>query len=192
MLMLNLSAHTARVSCMPCTNRTTHIGRPHRDRLRPALSIVFAVLFLTVLPGRAAADITAFIGLSPTPENRSLRGVSFGMGLLIIGFEFEYADLVEDDQAGSPSLRTGLGNVLLQTPVEVSGVQFYATTGGGLYRERLLAQEDTSFATNIGGGAKIRLAGPLRMRLDYRVVRLHGDPLHDTYQRFYIGANLKF
>jgi hypothetical protein len=177
---------------MQCTNRTKHSLWLHRGRLRRSLPVLLALVFLAAVPARAAADITAFIGLSPTPENRSLRGVSLGVGLLIIGFEFEYANLVEDEDAGSPSLRTGSGNILVQTPVEVSGVQLYATAGGGLYRERLLTQEDTSFATNVGGGAKIRLAGPLRMRLDYRVVRLHGDPLHDTYQRFYIGANLKF
>ena len=144
------------------------------------------------LPSRAAADVTAFVGLSPTPENRFLRGGSLGFGLLIIGFEFEYANLVEDEDAGSPSLRTGSGNVLLQTPVEISGISLYATTGGGMYRERLLATQETSFATNLGGGAKIRLAGPLRLRLDYRVFRLQGDPIHTTYQRFYAGANLAF
>jgi hypothetical protein len=175
---------------MQCMNRTTFPSV--QGRLRRRLPLLLALAFLTALPVRAAADVTAFIGLSPTPENRSLRGVSLGFGLLIVGFEFEYANLVEDQEAGSPSLRTGSGNILLQTPVEISGVQLYATTGGGLYHEQLLTQEDTSFASNVGGGAKIRLAGPLRMRVDYRVIRLHGDPLHDTYQRFYLGANLKF
>jgi hypothetical protein len=143
-------------------------------------------------PARAAADVTAFIGITPTPENRALRGFAFGFGLLIVGFEFEYANTVEDELEGLPSLQTGSGNILLQTPVEVSGVQLYATAGGGLYRERLVARQETSFSTNAGGGAKIRLAGPLRLRLDYRVFRLQGDPLHQTYQRFYAGANLSF
>ena len=160
--------------------------------MRRSFPVLLALALLAAIPARAAADVTAFIGLSPTPENRSLRGASLGFGLLIIGFEFEYASLVEDEDAGSPALRTGSANVLLQTPIEVSGVQLYATTGGGLYRERLLTTQETSFASNVGGGVKIRLAGPLRMRLDYRVVKLQGDPLHGTYQRFYIGANLKF
>ena len=160
--------------------------------MRRRLSVLFALCFLIVLPSRAAADITAFIGLSPTPENRALRGASLGFGFLIIGFEFEYANLVEDEEAAAPSLMTGSGNVLVQTPVEFSGISLYATTGGGMYRERLLAIQETSFATNVGGGAKIRLAGPLRLRVDYRVFRLHGDPLHGTYQRLYAGANLSF
>ncbi|MCC7243449.1 MAG: hypothetical protein IT180_16105, partial [Acidobacteria bacterium] len=75
---------------------------------------------------------------------------------------------------------------------EVSGVQVYGTGGVGLYREALVAASETSTAVNLGGGAKIRLLGPLRLRLDYRVFRLQGSPLNQTYQRFYAGANLAF
>ena len=52
--------------------------------------------------------------------------------------------------------------------------------------------EETHFGTNIGGGAKIKLVGPFRVRLDYRIFKLQGEPIHDVYQRFYVGANLKF
>ena len=147
---------------------------------------------LAALPRPAAADITAFIGISPTPENRVLRGAAFGFGLLVVGFEFEYSNTIEDAAEALPSLQTASGNILIQTPVEVAGMQFYGTAGGGLYRERLITQQETSLATNVGGGAKIRLVGPLRLRLDYRVFRLRGDPLYQTYQRFYAGANLAF
>jgi hypothetical protein len=160
--------------------------------MRRRLVVLTAMCVVFTLPHSAAADVTAFIGISPTGDNRSVRGVSFGFGLLIIGFEFEYAHITEDETVGAPSLNTGAGNILLQTPVEISGVSLYATTGGGFYRERLLAAQETSFATNVGGGAKIRLAGPLRVRFDYRVFRLQGDPIHQTYQRFYVGANLAF
>jgi hypothetical protein len=160
--------------------------------MRRALSIGLATLIVLAIPARAAADLTAFIGITPTPENRAVRGFALGFGLLIVGFEFEYANAIEDSVEGLPSLQTGSGNVLIQTPVEISGFQPYGTIGGGLYRERLLAQQETQFATNAGGGVKIRLAGPLRARLDYRVFRLRGSPIHQTYQRFYAGANLAF
>jgi hypothetical protein len=153
---------------------------------------VTALLFLLAWPASAAADITAFIGVSPTPENRAVRGVALGLGVLIIGFEFEYANVVEDDLEASPGLQTGSGNVLIQTPVEFAGFQFYGTVGGGVFRERLLAHQETHFTTNLGGGAKIRLLGPLRLRLDYRVFSLQGSPLHSTYHRMYAGANLAF
>jgi hypothetical protein len=151
-----------------------------------------ASLWFLAAPTPAAADITAFIGVTPTPESRAVRGVSFGFGLLVIGFEFEYASAVEDAVELSPSLQVGSGNILFQTPGEIGGVQLYGTTGGGIYRERLLVQQETHFSTNVGGGAKIRLAGPLRLRLDYRIFRLQGSPLHQTYQRFYSGVNLAF
>ena len=159
--------------------------------MRRLLVIACAVTFLAI-PVPAAADITAFIGITPTPENRAVRGVAFGFGVLIIGFEFEYSNAVEDSLEGLPALQTGSGNLLVQTPVEVAGIQLYGTAGGGAYRERLLAHQETHFTSNVGGGAKIRLAGPLRLRLDYRVFRLQGHPLHSTYHRFYAGANIAF
>ena len=160
--------------------------------MRRLLVITCAVAAVLAVPTRAAADITAFIGITPTPETRAVRGLALGLGLLIIGFEFEYSNTVEDSLEGLPSLQTGSGNILVQTPVEVAGVQLYGTAGGGGYRERLLDHQETHFTSNIGGGAKIRVAGPLRLRLDYRVFRLQGQPLHSTYQRFYAGANLGF
>ena len=160
--------------------------------MRGRSAVVLPLLMIMMLPRPAAADVTAFLGLSPTPETRSTRGFAAGLGLLIIGFEFEYARMIEDEEEGSPSLHTGSGNVLVQTPIEVAGMQLYGTIGGGFYRERLIEQQETSLATNVGGGAKIRLAGPLRLRLDYRLFHLRGDAIFQTYQRFYAGANLTF
>ena len=59
------------------------------------------------------------------------------------------------------------------------GTQFYGTAGAEGYSETLGACEETHFGTNIGGGAKIKLLGPVRVRLDYRIFRLQGSPIHD-------------
>lgn len=143
-------------------------------------------------PSAAGADVTAFLGVSPTPENHLARGLAGGAGLVVVGFEIEVARLSEDTAEGVPGLTTGMGNLMVQTPLEVSGVQFYGTTGLGFYRERLGTLSETALAANIGGGAKIRLLGPLKLRLDYRLFRLRGSPLHDTYHRVYAGATLGF
>jgi len=156
--------------------------------VRPLLIVVL----LLASSSPAWADATLFIGTSTTPSNRAARGFAFGAGLLVIGFEFEYSDSREDETEGAPSLRTGMGNVLVQSPIAVFGVQPYFTTGAGVYRERLGDLSDTSFGANTGGGAKIRLLGPLRARVDYRVFTLRGDPLFSTVHRVYVGANLKF
>jgi opacity protein-like surface antigen len=147
---------------------------------------------LLLLPSTASADVTAFLGVNATPTNRTVKGFAGGVGLLIVGFEFEYADTKEDPIERAPSLRTFMFNGLAQTPIPIGGMQFYATAGGGIYRERLDASSETNVGVNVGGGVKMSLAGPLRLRLDYRVFTLKGSPRHPTPQRFYAGINLKF
>jgi hypothetical protein len=154
--------------------------------------IAFTILFLAGTAAPARADITAFLGLSPTPERHALKGFSGGFSLLVVGFEFELSHLGEDTIDQLPGLKTYSGNVLVQTPVEVMGTQFYATAGGSGYREILGSHQESHVGINLGGGAKIKLIGPIRVRLDYRVFQLRGNPLHSTYQRFYVGGNLKF
>jgi hypothetical protein len=156
-----------------------------------ALSIALLVAVMTTATVRPAhADLTAFVGTNVTPSNRTVKGFAAGAGLLIVAFEFEYASTRED--ALAPALKTGMGNVLLQTPFAIFGFQPYFTTGAGLYRETLGIAHDTGFGTNAGGGAKISLAGPLRLRLDYRVFKLGSGALHSPAHRFYAGLNLKF
>lgn len=156
--------------------------------IRAALTL--CVLALTAAP--AAADLTGFIGTATSPSSRPVRGVAFGIGLLIVGFEFEFADVSEDVPTGAPGLRTGMGNVLLQTPVPIFGIQPYFTSGGGVYRERFGSDTETNIGMNNGGGVKIKVAGPLRVRLDYRVFTLRGSPRASPVHRLYAGANLAF
>lgn len=151
-----------------------------------------AVAAVLAIPSSASADITAFLGVNPTPENRPVRGFAVGAGLLVVGFEFEYSSTSQDLDELSPSLRTYMGNGLLQTPVPIAGMQFYATAGAGVYREALLEDSETNVGVNVGGGVKLSLLGPLRLRLDYRVFTLQGSPRHSKPQRFYAGLNLKF
>lgn len=150
------------------------------------------VLLVLLVPSAAAADITGFLGVNPTPSTRPVRGFAIGAGMMIVGFEFEYSGTSEDDDELAPGLRTFMGNGLLQTPFPIAGMQFYATAGGGVYRESLGGDTETHVGINVGGGAKVTLAGPLRLRLDYRVFTLQGDPRHTRPQRFYAGLNLKF
>ena len=80
-----------------------------------AATFVLTCAFLAATAAPARADITAFLGMSPTPENHALRGFGVGVGLLIVGFEFEYAKISEDDFEQLPGLQTYAGNVLVQT-----------------------------------------------------------------------------
>jgi len=164
--------------------------QPVSTRLKSfTLAIVFVILG-TATP--AFADLTAFAGFSPSPERHGGWGAALGFGLLVIGFEFEYSNLKEDAVDEVPGLKTGMGTLLVQTPVAIHGWRFYGTIGGGIYHERSGELTDTSFVSNVGGGVKISIAEPLRLRFDYRILSLHGDALHDHVHRLYAGLNLAF
>jgi hypothetical protein len=150
----------------------------------------FAIVLF--VPTAASADVTAFLGTNRTPSDRTVKGFSVGTGLLIAGFEFEYANTKEDPLDGAPQLRTYMFNGLAQTPIPIARMQFYATLGGGIYRETFSEAAETNVGINVGGGVKVTLIGPLRLRLDYRVFTLRGTPLYSKPQRFYAGINLKF
>lgn len=157
------------------------------------IPVVALTALLTILASPAFADGTLFIGGTTTPATRAAKGFAVGMGLLIVGFEFEWSNSSDDPSAGAPRLRTGMGNVLLQTPVAIYRLQPYFTVGGGGYQEKFDdARSETNFGINTGGGVKISLIGPLRARADYRVFTLKGSPVYDVVHRIYIGANLKF
>jgi hypothetical protein len=154
--------------------------------------VALAALALLTAPRDAAADITGFLGVNTSPSNRTTKGFAIGAGLLIVGFEFEYADTSEDLNSAAPSLKTSLGSVLLQTPIALGGFQPYFETGGGYYHEQLGVRTDQGFAVGTGGGVKISLAGPLRLRVDYRVLNLGSGALTSPAHRLYAGINLKF
>jgi hypothetical protein len=154
--------------------------------------LTVALCLAAAAPSRA--DITAFIGANTTPVNRQVRGLAFGAGLLFVGFEFEYSNTSESTEAftAAPALKTGMANLLLQAPIAIFGFQPYFTTGGGIYREELDPHVRTGVSPNVGGGVKISLAGPLRLRVDYRVFKLGNGALYSPAHRIYAGLNLKF
>ena len=165
------------------------LGPMRRRCLLPfACSLIAAVL----APSTASSDATAFLGVNATPSNRPVRGFSGGIGLVIVGFELEYASTSEDLDRAAPRLRTFMFNGMVQTPIPIGGLQFYGTADGGAYRETLNEDSETSVGLNVGGGVKMSLIGPLRLRLDYRFFTLRGAPRHPRPQRFYAGINLKF
>lgn len=152
----------------------------------------FAFFLLLLTPSTAAADVTAFLGANPTPTARVVKGVAAGAGLVVVGFEFEYAHTNEDRVEAAPGLWTYMFNGLVQTPVPIGGMQFYGTAGAGVFHETLNSASETNVGINVGGGIKMSLAGPLRLRFDYRVFTLQGSPRYSKPQRFYAGINLKF
>jgi hypothetical protein len=160
-----------------------------RIRLAVVAALALAVVFIT--PAAARADATLFLGTTTSPTHRTVRGFAIGMSLLVVGFEFEYANTTEDLLLSAPSLKTTSGNVFVQTP-GLAHIQLYLTTGAGYYREHLGIDQTSSFLLNNGGGVKVNIAGPLRARVDYRIFNLRGTPRYSKVQRVYAGLNLAF
>jgi hypothetical protein len=155
--------------------------------IRPLL--IIALIVAAASP--AYADFTFFGGWNQTPANRALKGFALGGGKMI-AFEFEYANNGQDIEEGTPGLRTFLGNVLVQPPFAVAGFQPYAIAGTGMYRETLDTHKESAWSFNTGVGVKTSIFGPLKVRVDYRVLKLRGNPLYSTVNRVYTGVHLVF
>src|SRR5215213_9856394 len=159
--------------------------------IRPFLVTALLVTALLVVAAPAYADFTFFVGSNQTPDSRSLKGVALGGGNMI-AFEFEYANNGQSLDDSTPGLRTFLGNALVQTPFAVAGFQPYVTAGTGMYRETLGTHHESAWSFNSGVGVKTSIFGPLKVRVDYRVLKLRGEPLFSTVHRVYTGVHLTF
>jgi hypothetical protein len=159
-------------------------------KLRTHLGLAFIVLLLSSATVEGAG-ITAFLQ-SATPEARGGIGFAFGIPLIteIITLEGEYSRASEKGE--SPSLTIWSGSVLLISPIEIIRLRPYFATGFGLYRQAIGPASETSFATLPGFGVFLRLGGPLHGRVDYRVVKLRGEPLQGEQRRFYAGLTIRF
>ena len=158
--------------------------------MRHLRRLVLALL-LSAIAAPAYADLTFIVGSNQTPSNRSVKGFAIGGGGMI-ATEFEYASNGENLEKVTPALRTFMGNLLVQTPFAVAGFQPYATAGLGYYRERMDTHQESAFAFNSGVGVKTKIFGPLMVRVDYRVLKLRGEPLFGTVHRVYSGVHLAF
>ena len=158
--------------------------------MRHLRRLVLALL-LSAIAAPAYADLTFIVGSNQTPANRSVKGFAIGGGGMI-ATEFEYVNNGENIAEATPGLRTFMGNMLVQTPFAVAGFQPYATAGLGYYRERLEPLEESGLGFNTGVGIKRTVFGPLKVRFDYRIFKLRGDPLYSTVHRIYTGVHLAF
>jgi hypothetical protein len=154
--------------------------------------LVLAGLLVMASAAPARADLTIFAGLQNAPDVRPSTGIGVGFGLLLLGWEVEIARAAQDTAHRAPSVASGTASVYVQNPLPISGVQFYAIAGAGLYRERFSdVYEHDDVHVAIGGGAKIELMGPFKLRLDYRLFKLR-DARSENPQRVYAGLTLAF
>src|SRR5258705_13414620 len=98
------------------------------------LPFAFCLVMLPLSAVPARADLTGFLGRTTTPSGRPTKGLAIGTGMLIVGFEFEYAATDEDltapvTTAGvAPALQTYMFNELLQRRTPIALRRFYGTS----------------------------------------------------------------
>jgi opacity protein-like surface antigen len=165
-------------------------------RRRRGVVALLALVCLLAMAAQAQAgfNLTGFLGTTTAPTTRGTQGLAVAVSFVVVGVEFEYAAMSEDVKERVPASMSGMFNVMVQTPIRVARMQFYGTVGAGVYSE-LLTQPDrrhTNVGLNYGGGVNIRVSGPLRARLDYRLFNFNGSPRVPSPQRFYAGLGLAF
>jgi hypothetical protein len=188
--------------------QATRVGDAARDRPRLAIvafalrcaSLCVTALTLSAAPAVAQTwespiNITTFAGMAVTSGPHPASGVAVGLKPQPgpVSLEFEYSRSRGDTVSGPPAIATLAGNILVQR--QRSRFQYYGTFGVGLYaplpdlsRRRGGGVHQTSepdSARNIGGGAKVTLVGPLKLRMDYRAFFLAGR--ESNQHRFYVG-----
>ncbi|MCE2540123.1 MAG: hypothetical protein J4G16_06975 [Acidobacteria bacterium] len=149
------------------------------------------LLLLGAGAGPASADLTVFAGHA-TPD-RVTRGAALGISLRPVGLEFEYAGMPSAGSDSDPARQTGLFNLVFGAPLDRHRrLALYGAVGGGLYRDRTGTHARTNLAAGAGAGVNISLRGPLRLRIDYRLLVLRGARVDRRPRRVYVGLNLPF
>ena len=161
-------------------------------------SLIVGLMAVSPAAGQTTGGlITPFVGVAtntPTDENRTIYGGSFGVTGPIVGFEldlgyapnfFEFEDdFGEFDSSGS--VTTVMGNLLIGAPL--GRVRPYGTIGAGLMRSNLelfdlfddVSRND--FGINYGGGVIVFLSDNIGLRGDIRQFRsLQNDDLDDDF-----------
>ena len=155
-------------------------------------------LALVVFATPAHADALVFTGaLASGSGARLITGASIGFFYPALGsiggWEVEYARTRGGTQ--SPGIYTLGASLLVQSLPNADGLQFYGALGGGSYTRD---EAGSLFQANVGGGLKVRLAGPLRLRFDYRLYILQRSDAGEFFtehrhpQRVTVGIGLGF
>ena len=129
----------------------------------------------------ASADITAFLGSDHDAVERAWsRASPSASGLLIVGVRIRVrATPTRIWSRRRRDCGRSCSTVCCRRRSRSPGCSSTAPPAAACYRETLsTSSSETNFGINVGGGVKMSLAGPLRLRLDYRVFTLRGTPLH--------------
>jgi len=122
-------------------------------------------------------DVSVFSGLITGRAARRSSGWTLGGGGPAVRYELESARSASNEAKHAPAVYTVMINVLVQSSDPRERIHFYGTFGIGLWGESFVnGGGGSAEGRNLGGGAKITIAGPLAARLDYRFFLFRGSP----------------
>jgi hypothetical protein len=141
-------------------------------------------------PPDSPVSITAFGGVAMAFGPHPATGVAIALKPHPgpVSLEFEYLRSRPDPFASGSGIASLAGNILVQPSWQRSRFQYYGTLGVGFYSLVRDYQGSTDSARNIGGGAKVTLAGPWKLRMDYRAFLLARTGGAQLAHRFYVGV----
>lgn len=151
--------------------------------------MAFAAVLAAARP--ATADLVVFRGAAKGDSGRTVNGVGLGLSAGLVGLEFEYARTRGTDAPNTPALQTGIATLLVQAPLRW-GIRVYGAAGGGLYQVPQGETADIGFLISGGGGMSLPLLRPVRLRLDYRHLRLGRSAGRPAPHRVTLGLILPF
>lgn len=139
--------------------------------------VLIGALIVAVPSGARAADAAVLLGLMTLNGPRPAIGVAIGHAPSVAGFEIEYLATLGRGSADQSVAGGIFGNLIVQ-PVMIGNLQPFAIVGLGIWGETFAdgAGTGVSGAKDIGGGIKVRLADPLKLRLDYRLFLVGSAP----------------
>jgi hypothetical protein len=125
-------------------------------------------------PETTGVALTVLSGVTMQVRRPAIGG-AVGYCLESVCVETEYARTFENSVSRAPAVST-LGFrflVLFRSPVQ--HIKLYGVYGVGMHLEKgRYANEGVNEYRNLGGGGLLTLAGPLELRLEYRLLILRG------------------
>ena len=156
---------------------------------RRLLLLGFGLLLIPVRPAGAFEATVFASGASPELKWSRGYGATLGFGFLrLAAFE---AELARQPGAVHDSGMTSLTGAALLAP-SIGPVVPFVGLGVGLFRQTLTGDSDFGTHSAFIVGAKVKLAGLIVLRVEWRKLGLAGTPLLPLDDRFSGGVGIAF
>jgi hypothetical protein len=166
---------------------------------KPLSSVGLLTLTILLAAAPARADGTLLLGVCSPSFPHPTVGLAWGIGSDAFRIETEYAGTLGEATRSIPSVDSIMFNLVFRTPIEIRRARVYAIGGIGMYGDSTGSGPGSGElqAVDLGIGAKVPIAGALKLRLEYRAYLIHrevNDPRAGSAppQRLSAGLTVSF